>query len=178
MGSRPHNSFKSPFNNLLHLTFQPTAIPPLSPILQLLHTPSIPFDHSGASQLFVQYRLTGFTIIRFLKTKVLPALAEASEIKMVKQPCLTPVERRLNVKGRDPNFEFLWKVVDLNDPSSPPQRSKPKKEVIAKKDGVNLDYNNRRQNDSIGKNSRNIEATKSFQPTWGQDQTSANDRRR
>jgi hypothetical protein len=63
---------------------------------------------------------------RFLKDEVLPLLAQSSEIKMVRQKRLTPVNDTENVmKGRDPDFEFLWKVVNRTSRS----KQKPKKEV-------------------------------------------------
>jgi hypothetical protein len=115
---------------------------------------------------------------RFLKVMVLPALAEASEIRMFRQPRLTPVEETVKVKGRDPGFEFLWKVVDPNE-VPPPRRSKPKKEVVGREVGVDVDYghlNNRRQNARVGKISRDVEAMKLFnKDAWRQDPTSAND---
>ena len=49
---------------------------------------------------------------RFLKLEVLPVLAQSSEIKMVRQRCSTPVNTGYVRKGRDPGFEFVWKVVD------------------------------------------------------------------
>ena len=102
---------------------------------------------------------------RFLKVEVLPVLAESSEIKMVRQKRLNPVDDIDKTrKGRDPGFEFLWKVVDPNEVPRPP-RSKPEKEVVGKEVGVDLDYghlNKRRQNARVGKISRDIEAMKSF----------------
>jgi hypothetical protein len=53
---------------------------------------------------------------RFLKLEVLPVLAQSSEIKMVKQSRLTPVNEKENVrKGKNRNFEFVWKAVDPNE---------------------------------------------------------------
>lgn len=109
---------------------------------------------------------------RFLKTEVLPALAEASEIKKVKQDRLTPVDNTEKVKkGRDPDVEFVWKVVDPNEVPRPP-RSPPKKEVVGKDVGVGLDYghlNKRRQNARVGKITRDVEAMKSLKYTWRQE---------
>lgn len=103
---------------------------------------------------------------RFLKAEVLPHLAGVSEIRMVRQKRLTPVDVTEKVKkGRDPGFEFLWKVVDPNEVPLPP-RPKPKKEVVGTEVGVGLDYghlNKRRQNARVGKITRDVEAMKSFQ---------------
>ena len=113
---------------------------------------------------------------RFLKSEVLPHLPE---IRMVRQKRLTPVDETVKVKkGRDPNFEWLWKVVDPNE-VRPPSR-KPKKEVVGGEVGVGVDYghlNERRQNARVGKISRDVEEMKSLQHTWRQDQTTAGDRR-
>ena len=69
---------------------------------------------------------------------MLPQLAEASEIIKVRQKRLTPLDGTEKViKGRDPAFEFVWKVVDPNE-VPPPPRSRPKKEVVVEEAGVDL----------------------------------------
>ena len=120
---------------------------------------------------------------RFLKAEVLPVLAQSSEIKMVRQSCSTPVNDTEKVvkakKGRDPGFEFVWKVIGP-DEVPPTPRPKPKKKVVGTEVGVDLDYghlNNRRQNARVGKITRDIEAMKSLKYTWRQEQTSARDRK-
>jgi len=51
--------------------------------------------------------------IKFLKGEVLPLLVQSSEIKMVRQKRLSPVNDTEKVKNRrDTGFEFVWKVVD------------------------------------------------------------------
>ena len=68
-------------------------------------------------------------------------------------------------KGRDPDIEFVWKVVDPKEVPPPPQ-PKPVKEVVGKEVGVNLDYqhlNKRRQNARVGKITRDVEAMKNMQ---------------
>ena len=112
---------------------------------------------------------------------MLPVLAQSSEVKMVRQKRLTPLDdtEKKVVKGRDPGFEFVWRVVDPNE-VPPPPRSKPKKEVVGKEVGVDLDYghlNKRRQNARVGKITRDIEAMKSFKQAWRQEETAARDHR-
>ena len=129
----------------------------------------------------VQYRLTSVHG-RFLKGEVLPVLEQSSEIRMVRQPCLTPVsDIEKPKKGRDPGFEFVWKVVDPNE-VPPPRRYKPKKEVVGREVGVDLDYghlNNRRQNARVGKITRDVETmkSKSLPYPWRRKQTKSRDRR-
>ena len=101
---------------------------------------------------------------RFLKREILPVLAKSSEIKMTKQPRLTPVDDTVKPKrGRDPGVEFVWKVVDPKEVPAPP-KSKPVKEVVGKEVGVNVNYqhlNPRRQGARVGKITRDVEAMKS-----------------
>jgi len=115
---------------------------------------------------------------RFLKTEVLPVLAQASEIRMVRQNRLTPVDVTVKLqKGRDPGSEFVWKVIDPNE-KPPPPRSKPKKVVVGEEVGVGLDYghlNQRRQNARVGKITRDVESMKSLKYAWRQEQTKAGD---
>lgn len=188
MGSPPHNSLKSLFNNLLHPTFQLTAIPVWHPCqnwktglknlscLGHLHTPSIPSDQLGASHFFsvVQYRLTSLHGARFLKVEVLPALAKSFEIEMVKRHRLSAVNDTEKVKKKKvPGMEFVWKVVDP-DKVPPPPRFKRKKAVVGTEVGVNLDYghlNKRRQNARVGKITRDVETMKLLKRTWRQEQT-------
>ncbi|KAF8799732.1 hypothetical protein BYT27DRAFT_7217467 [Phlegmacium glaucopus] len=103
--------------------------------------------------------------IRFLKLEVLPALEKSSEIKMIRQPRLTPVDPTIKVKkGRDPGVEFVWKVIDPND-VPPPPRPKPVKEVVGKEVGVGMDFqhlNKRRQNARVGKITRDVDAMKNI----------------
>jgi hypothetical protein len=93
---------------------------------------------------------------RFLKAEVLPILADSFEIKKVKQKRLAPVDDTEKVKkGRDPNCEFVWKVVDPNEVHTPPRVKPKKKEEV----GVNLDYghlNKRRQNTRVGKIAQDV----------------------
>ena len=106
---------------------------------------------------------------RFLKTEILPSLRQSSEIKMVRQNRLAPVEMEKVQKGRDPTIEFVWKVVDPDE--VPPPRPKPKKEVVGMEVGVGLDYdhlNKRRQNARVGKIARDVETMKSLKHTWSQ----------
>ena len=152
MGSPPINSFKSLFNNLLHPTFQPTTI--LSParqirivkvinltLLRLLHTPSIPSDQLGASHFFF-FSSCSISFVnnmaRFLKLEVLPVLAQSSEIKIVRQRCLTPVNTGYVRKGRDPGFEFVWKVVDPKEGKYWTRRDRGPKE----KENIGMDTSN------------------------------------
>jgi hypothetical protein len=97
---------------------------------------------------------------------VLPVLEKSSEIRMSKQPRLTPVDEMVKLKrGRDPGIEFVWKVVDPNDPP-PPRRPKKVKEVVGKEVGVNVNYqhlNKRRQEARVGKITRDVAAMKR---TW------------
>lgn len=108
---------------------------------------------------------------RFLKVEVLPALANISLIKKVKQPRSSPLNVKEKVKGRDNDFEFIWKVVDPNAVPSPPQ-PKPKK-VVGEEVGVTLDYghlNKRRQNARVGKVARDVELMK--KSAWEQEKES------
>lgn len=102
---------------------------------------------------------------------MLPVLEQSSEIRMVRQSRLTPVDDTEKVKkGRDPTYEFVWKVVDPNDVPRPP-RNKSKKKVVGEEDFVNLDYghlNKRRQNARVGKITRDVEAMKEMKETWKQ----------
>jgi hypothetical protein len=111
---------------------------------------------------------------RFLKVEVLPALAQSSEIKMVRQSRSTPVNNTEKVKkGRDPHYEFVWKVIDPNEVPVKP-RLKPKKDVVGKEVGVDLDYghlNKRRQNTRVDKITLDVEAMKSLKSTWRQAMT-------
>lgn len=106
-------------------------------------------------------------------------MEEASEIRMVRQPRSTPVDMPEKLlKGRDNSFEFVWKVIDPND-APPPRRSKPKKEVVGKEVGVDLDYghlNSRRQNARVGKITQDVETMKALKSVWEQDRTTPRDR--
>jgi hypothetical protein len=117
---------------------------------------------------------------RFLKSEVLPLLAQKCEIKMVRQLRVTPLavdETEKVKKGRDSAFEFVWKVIDPNE-VPPPPRFKPKKEVVGEEVGVDMDYghlNKRRQNARVGKITRDVEAMKSFREAFRHDETTARD---
>ena len=108
---------------------------------------------------------------RFLKSEVLPVLAQSSEIRMVRQTRLTPLDDAAKVKkGRDPASEFVWKVIDPNE-VPPPPRAKPKKEVVGEEVGVNLNHehlNKRRQNARVGKITRDVNAMKELKHAWSQ----------
>lgn len=97
---------------------------------------------------------------------MLPVLEKSSEIRMVRQSRLTPVDDTVKLKkGRDPGIEFVWKVVDPNE-APPPRRPKKVKEVVGEEVGVNVDYqhlNKRRQEARVGKITRDVEAMKQ---TW------------
>lgn len=107
-----------------------------------------------------------FSLARFLKLEVLPALAKSFEIKMVKQPRITSVDETAKVKkGREPGVQFVWKVTGPND--VPPQRlPKRVKEAVGVEVGVSVDYqhlNARRQNARVGKITRDVDAMKDIQ---------------
>jgi len=106
---------------------------------------------------------------------VLPLLVQSSEIKMVRQKRLTPVNDTEKTKGTDPDFEYVWKVVDPNEvPPRPRFKPKPKEVEV----GVDLDYGHiikRGQNARVGETGRDIEARRSFKYPSGQDQTTARD---
>ena len=106
---------------------------------------------------------------------MLPVLADSFEIKKVRQPRETPLDdTEKRVKGTDPNFEFVWKVVDPSE-APPPPRFKPNKEV-KKKVNVNPDYEHfdvRRQNSSLRETTRRVDA---MEHSWKRKQTMPWDR--